>query len=217
MRALPRRPRAIRAAAVAVLVVAVAAVLVLIGRPGTAEAGCGGQIRETVHPPARGVLPPYAIGDSTLILSLPQLHREGISANARGCRQYPEGLQMLATLRATSRLARVVIVALGANGQVTEANVSSALRILGTRRVLVMVTHLEPGHRAGADTALIRREPRRHPGRVIVLDWIAYGGPHHAWFQPDGLHLTFPGAAAYARFLARAIPLAAPHTGTVAH
>lgn len=192
------------------MVAVLVAAAVLCAHAPTARAGCGGQVRETVHPQVRGVLPPYAIGDSTLILSLPQLHREKISANARGCRQYAEGIRMLAALRAAGHLPRVVIVALGANGSVTDADVTAALRVLGPRRILVMVTHLEPGHRAGGDTALIRHEPRRHPGRVVVLDWLRYGGPHRGWFQPDGLHLTFAGADAFAQFLARAIPLTMP-------
>lgn len=185
--------------------------LVVFGHAGTAQAGCGGQVHETVHPQVRGVLPPYAIGDSTLILSLPQLHHEKISANARGCRQYSEAVQMLTALGATGHLPRVVIVALGANGAVTETDVNQALRVLGARRILVMVTHLEPGHRAGSDTALIRHEPRRHPRRIVVLDWALYASAHLGWFQPDGLHLTFAGADAFARFLARAIPLTTPH------
>jgi hypothetical protein len=190
------------------VLLAVAVLAAIVGRSGVAYAACtAGPDIVTVSPRPHGQLPPLAIGDSTLILSLPALKHEGISANARGCRQYREGLQLLATVRRTGRLPRVVIVALGANGPVTEQDVAAALAILGRNRVLVMVTHLEPGFKRGPDTALIRREPRRHPGRVVVLDWVAYSAGHRGWFQPDGLHLTFPGAAAYARFLARAIPL----------
>ncbi len=201
--------------ALAIAVCAACALMAAVTLPGSAPAACGGAYRETVKPPHRGVLPPLAIGDSTLILSLPTLRHEGISADARGCRQYTEGLTMLAGLRRQGRLARVVIVALGANGPVTEPQVTRALGILGTRRVLVMVTHWKPGHRAGNDTALIRREAHRHPGRVVVLDWIAASSRHSGWFQPDGLHLTFPGAAAFGRFLARAVALTTPHPKVV--
>jgi hypothetical protein len=212
------RPGGARArAGLAALIVAVGATVALLmtaTHPGSAQAACGGVYRETVKPPHRGVLPPLAVGDSTLILSLPTLRHEGISADAQGCRQYAQGLDMLAGLRRQGRLTRVVIVALGANGPVTEANVDRALTILGKTRVLVMVTHWKPGHRAGNDTALIRREARRHPGRVVVLDWIVASTRSPGWFQPDGLHLTFPGAAAFGRFLARAIPLTALHPKT---
>ena len=203
-------PRHAHLAARVLVLLVVVLLIAAIGHPRVAQATCGGVYAETVKPPHRGVLPPLAIGDSTLILSVPTLKREGISANAQGCRQYADGLVMLNTLRRQGRLAGVVIVALGANGPVTESEVTTALAILGPRRILVMVTHWRPGHLGGRDTALIRREPRRHPGRIVVLDWIQYSGGHRAWFQPDGLHLTFPGAAAYARFLGRAIPLTPP-------
>lgn len=189
------------------VIVAAAVLLGAIGHAGVAVAGCGGTVSETVAPAPHGVLRPLAIGDSTLILSLPTLRHAGISANARGCRQYSAGLTLLASERREGRLPRVVIVALGANEPVTETQVSKALSVIGRSRVLVMVTHFEPGHRAGSDTALIRREPKRHPGRIVVLDWITYSAGHRGWFQADGLHLTFPGAAAFGRFLARAIPL----------
>jgi hypothetical protein len=197
--------------ALVVTVCAACALLAAVAHLGSAQAACGGAYREIVRPPHRGVLPPLAIGDSTLILSLPTLRHEGISADARGCRQYTAGLALLAGLRRQGRLTRVVIVALGANGPVTETNVDRALAILGTRRVLVMVTHWKPGHRGGNDTALIRREALRHPGRIVVLDWIVASTGHAGWFQRDGLHLTIPGAAAFGRFLERAISLTTPH------
>jgi hypothetical protein len=188
---------------------AAAAFVATAVRADVADASCTGVYSETVAPVHGRPLPPLAIGDSTLILSLPTLHREGISANARGCRQYVEGIALLRAMNHHGTLPRVVVVALGANGPVTERNVTAALSALGATRDLVMVTHFEPGGVAAPDTALIRREPRRHPGRVTVLDWVAYSHGHRGWFQADGLHLTFPGAAAFGRFLARAVPLTA--------
>ena len=41
-----------------------------------------------------------------------------------------------------------------------------------------------------------------------MLDWPRYSRGHGNWFQPDHLHLTFAGAAAYARLMAKLIPLA---------
>jgi hypothetical protein len=48
-----------------------------------------------------------------------------------------------------------------------------------------------------------------------VLDWVKYSLPHHkadpkpgAWFIYDLFHPNYTGAAAYAIFLAQALPLA---------
>ena len=107
-----------------------------------------------------------------MLLSLAQLAQEGYDANARGCRQWSEALGMLSAMRASGSLPGVAVVALGANGQAEDGDVSQALSILGRGRVLVMVTHFDPGHVPGADTALIRSERQRHPGSGAVLDWV---------------------------------------------
>ena len=203
-------------AAFAILVVAALAAALAVSAasfPGLARADCGGTYAETAPPPSAGKLAPLAIGDSTLILSLPTLRREDISANAHECRQYWEGLALLEGLRRDGSLPTVVIVALGANDPPTDAEVSRALTILGPKRVLVMVTYLGYGRRPGPGTVLVRGEPAKHPGRVVVLDWVTYSMRHSAWFQPDGLHLTYPGAAAFAQFLGRAAHLTAAASG----
>ena len=55
---------------------------------------------------------------------------------------------------------------------------------------------------------MIRNAGQRDPVHVKVLDWVHYSAGHSSWFQPDGLHLTFSGAKAFARLLKKLIPLA---------
>jgi len=198
----PRRPSLLQSLVVLLAVLSLAALL----RPGDARAGCGGvQTASPRHERAPG-LPPLAIGDSTMLFALPTLAAEGFSVNARGCRQYPEALALLAGLRSANALPRLVVIALGANGSVTNGDISQALAILGAGRVLVLVTPRELGGGSGSDATTVRRAAAAYPGRVHVLDWVAYSAGHGSdWFAPDGLHLTFAGAAAFARFLARAL------------
>ena len=178
------------------------------GDEAASTAGCGGVESANAKHWSGGSPPPLALGDSTMLLSLGHLSQEGYDANARGCRQWSEALGMLDALRGSGSLPGIVVIALGANGQVADGDVEHALSILGPGRVLVMVTHFDPGHVTGADTSLIRSERHRHPGSVAVLDWVAYSASHGECFQPDGLHLTLQGAAAFASFLAGALPLA---------
>ena len=35
----------------------------------------------------------------------------------------------------------------------------------------------------------------------MLLDWVDRSAGHCGWFQPDGLHLTFEGAEAFADLL----------------
>ncbi len=198
------RRRAAAALAALGLALAVGAVA-----PTAARADCGGVERAS---PARhfAYLPPLAIGDSTMLLALPNLAAAGFQVNAHGCRQFPEALDLLRRLARGRILPHLVVVALGADGSVTGDDIRQSLAILGPRRVLGLVTPRELGGGSGADAATVRAAGRAWPNRVRVLDWVAVAAGHGDWFQPDGLHLTFPGAAAFARLLGQALPLAPP-------
>jgi hypothetical protein len=175
-----------------------------------AQADCGGVQSAQPAKRPRTYLPPLAVGDSTMIFAIPSLAAEGFDANARGCRQFPEAIALLARLRHAHSLPHLVVLALGANGSVTRAYVTQALAVLGHARQLVLVTPREAGGGSGSDAVTDRAEARANPNRVHVLDWVSYSAGHESWFQPDRLHLTFAGAAAFARLLRQALPLAPP-------
>lgn len=186
----------------------------LVAAPAVAAADCGGV--ETALPakqPESGRAP-LAVGDSTMLLALPSLARAGFEVNAHGCRGFSEGLALLEARRAAGTLPPVVVIALGADYSVTPSDVRAALRILGGERILVLVTPLELGGSSGSDARVVRAEGHLHPARIRVLDWVAFSHGKGAWFQPDGVHLTLPGARAFARFLAPALSvtvLRTPH------
>jgi hypothetical protein len=174
-----------------------------------AQAGCGGvEIASPKHKVAPR--PPLAIGDSSMLLALPALSRVGYKANARGCRQFAEGLRILRDARRRHRLPHLVVLALGADASVTAEQIEQAKKILGPKRKLGLVTPRETGGGESNDATVIRNAGQRDPARVKVLDWVHYSAGHSSWFQPDGLHLTFSGAKAFARLLKKLIPLAKP-------
>ena len=185
-------------------------VLAVLTLPGHARADCGGP--ETAEPShhVRGELPPLVIGDSTMLLSLDQLAREGYDAEAQGCRQFPAALALLSARKTQGTLPHMVVIALGANGSVTPNDVGVALGLLCCTRLLVLVTPRELGGGSGSDAIVERQEAKRYRGRMLLLDWVQYSEGHPEWFQPDGLHLTIPGATAFAALLARALPYAQP-------
>jgi hypothetical protein len=171
---------------------------------------CGGlHVAEPAHHPA-GQRPPLAIGDSTMLLALYNLSGEGFEANAQGCRQWDEALSILQARKAAGTLPHMVVIALGADGSVTYADIGLTLGILCCDRLLVLVTPRELGGGWGSDAATVRDEARRHPKRILLLDWVAYAAGHPDWFQPDGLHLTTGGAAVFARFVGRSMKYAYP-------
>jgi hypothetical protein len=156
--------------------------------------------------------PPLAIGDSSMLLALPALSRVGYKVNARGCRQFPEGLRVMRDARRHHRLPHLVVLALGADASVSAGQIQQAKKIMGPKRKLGLVTPRETGGGESKDAAVIRSAGQRDPVQVKVLDWVHYSAGHSSWFQPDGLHLTFSGAKAFARLLKKLIPLASPNT-----
>ena len=173
-----------------------------------ARAGCGGV--ETASPKHKvAPRPPLAVGDSSMLLALPALARVGYKVNARGCRQFAEGLRLLRdTRRRHHELPHLVVLALGADASVTAGEIQQAKKILGPEA--------QAGSRHAARArrrAVERRE--RDPQRGSAGSGAGQGarlGPlqrrSHNWFQPDGLHLTFTGAKAFARLLKKLVPLA---------
>lgn len=190
--------RSMRTTKSSLLVATLAAVALLV--PAAADAACGGV--EQMKPQKNVNLgrAPLAIGDSAMLLALPDLAKAGFRANARGCRQYPEAIALLKDLRRKDKLPGVVVIALGSNGPITKENIHDALDVVGKKRTLVLVTPLETGGVAGSDARLVRNEAHKHK-RIRMLDWVRFSNGHPGWFQPDQLHLTFPGAAALARLL----------------
>jgi hypothetical protein len=179
--------------------------------PLVANAACGGveRAKATRHT-ARPGRPPLAIGDSTMLLALRDLGRRGFSVNARGCRQWAEGMQVIAAAKHRHHLPHLILIWLGADGTVTKSDIRDLMHLLPKRRAIALVTPRELGGGSGSDADVVRYAARRHSRRIMLLDWVRYSNGHSSWFQPDGLHLTTEGATAFAKFARHAMPYASP-------
>jgi hypothetical protein len=100
----------------------------------SARAACGGVEQENPRKDVNLGRAPIAIGDSPMLLALADLAQEGYRANARGCRQYPEGLDLVRTLKHQDRLPRLVVIALGSNGVISKGDLREALDLVGKKR-----------------------------------------------------------------------------------
>jgi hypothetical protein len=188
-------------------------VLAVVAQPAAAVGPCEAQerldAREIAGMPAGR--PPFAIGDSVMLGAADALARAGIKVDARGCRQMGDGVDILTRRKRKRRLPRVVIVALGTNWVVTRADTRRALRILGPRQKLVLVT---PRSSADAgDARRMRRVARNHPRRVCLADWRRVSAGHPEWAPGDGIHLSASGIAAFTRLLKPYRRVTARHPG----
>ena len=142
-----------------------------------------------------------------MIFAAPVLGGLGFEADARGCRQFSAGITMIAARRHAGTLPRIAILALGANGPVAASGVRAALRAVGRRRILGLVTP----RNSGSSQSRMRRAAGAHPNRVLLIDWARYSAGHGSWFGGDGLHVNQTGARAFARLVRRRVaPLVSP-------
>jgi hypothetical protein len=97
---------------------------------------------------------------------------------------------------------------LGANWVISRGDIEAAVQLLGPKRVLGLIAPREEGGGTSSDAYNVRRAGRRHRNRVKVLDWPQHSAGHGNWFSGDGLHMSYSGAAAYAKFIATLKPFA---------
>lgn len=175
-----------------------------------AAEACGGVERYRAEAPRSGERSALAIGDSIMLGAVNQLSSRGFEVDVRGCRQFSEGLSVLAARARAGSLPRVVVMALGTNWTVERRQVRRALITLGRERVLGLVTPREVGGVASSDQSVMREAGERWRRRVKVLDWVRYSSGHSNWFWSDGLHLQPRGARALTRLMAPALKWPAP-------
>jgi hypothetical protein len=197
---------------------ALAAVLFAASLPvgASARRSCGHayRVKATVEVNPGGPAP-LAIGDSVMLLALPNLAEVGYDTNGQSCRSFADGLGIMRKQRRAGKLPRLVVLALGTDGRVKLAQINEALRIAGPDRILGLVTPHELGGGAGFDASVMRKAASKHSARVILFDWVRYSRGHSGWFQPDHAHLSYAGAAAFARLLAKGTRFSVP--GTTPH
>ncbi len=209
-----------------------AIVLLALWQPSAAPAagepafGCGhvhtAKAQRNPYGPDGGP-PPIAIGDSTMLLPIPDLTRVGFDVNAKGCRGFKQAVWVARDMRNRGVLPKLILINSYGNGGVNRDLIKFALKVIGPKRQLVLVTayNADTGHPPAPDTDVIFQAGREHPQQIKVLDWVRYSLPHHkvepapgAWFLPDLFHPNFTGAHAYANFLAQVLPGGAPKPET---
>ena len=159
--------------------------------------------------------PPIAIGDSTMLFPIPDLNEVGFDVNAKGCRGFKQAVWVARDMRNRGVLPRLILINSYGNGGVNPGLIKFALKVIGPKRTLVLVTayDADTGHPPAPDTDVIVQAARDHPRQIKLLDWVKYSLPHHkvdpapgAWFLPDLFHPNIAGSHAYADFLSQVLP-----------
>jgi peptidoglycan/LPS O-acetylase OafA/YrhL len=163
--------------------------------------------RRAAAPPAR--VPGsqvFAIGDSVMLASAVQLAAAlpGISIDAQVSRQVSAGLPVVQRLAATGTLRRVVVFALGTNGEFTSEEMRQLIQAVGPRRELVLVNTYEARPWESEVNQVIAATARRYRN-VVMANWFTTIGHRPGLLWPDGVHPQPGGARLYARMVAAAV------------
>ena len=180
-----------------------AAAIALAATP-AAEAACEKTYSYEPKKDANYGKPPLIIGDSTMVYAAPLLANRGFISNARECRFWDEGLDILRNYKQRNDFGKVAVMALGSNDILEPGDIDDALDVVGKKRILGLVTPREAGGRLG-NAKVMRAEARDHPSRIRLIDWVHHSDPHPGWFGPDGIHVTAEGAAEQARYYAQRV------------
>jgi peptidoglycan/LPS O-acetylase OafA/YrhL len=157
----------------------------------------------------------FAIGDSVMLASAPQLQRAlpGISIDAKVSRQVSTGLSVVQQLAASGDLRRVVVFALGTNGTFTAAEMHQLLAAIGPHRKLVLVNSYEARPWEAGNNRVIATTAHQHRN-VVLANWFATIEHRTDLLYSDEVHPQPPGARLYAHMVKAAVRAAESATAT---
>jgi hypothetical protein len=138
-----------------------------------------------------------AVGDSVMLDYQDPLKTTipGINVDAAVSRQWSDGEQILQTLKADGQLGGDVIVGLGTNGPITDADFDNLMTILGgASRVVFVNVHVDRPWQ-DPNNAVLASGATRYPN-VVVADWATLAAQNPGWFGADGTHLAIDGTGA---------------------
>lgn len=141
--------------------------------------------------------PVYAVGESVMLGAAPILQAAGLNVSAAVSRQGRNMVDVVAKLRASHVLGKVVIIQTGTNGPVDDSVFAALMQLLPpdtTPKVVFLTVHA-PRSWVPANNMRIRALPAKYPN-VQVLDWdkAAAKIQDQLSYADGGIHLATPVA-----------------------
>jgi len=141
----------------------------------------------------------YAVGDSVMIDTQQPLQQcvTNMQINAAVSRQWSDGENILGSVMAAVSPPSVVVVALGTNGPITDADFDAMMTIVHrASRVVFVTVHVDRPWQAQVNSVLASGVAR-YP-KAVLADWSSLATEHPEWFYSDGTHLPIDGVGAQA-------------------
>jgi hypothetical protein len=136
-----------------------------------------------------------ALGESVMLGAVGELSAGGIVVDAAVSRQGTDMAELLERMRANGELGRTVVIQIGTNGYVNDANFDRIMAQLPPELtpMVVFLTVRAPRDWISHNNTRIRALPERFPN-VVVLDWEVASEAILDQISGDGFHLR-TGAA----------------------
>jgi peptidoglycan/LPS O-acetylase OafA/YrhL len=156
------------------------------------------------------------LGDSVLLGASDHLAKkvEGLEIDAAIGRQGKDGLTRLRELKEKNELADIVIIHLGTNGYLYEAQVREVMTLLSTVRQVVFINVKAPRRWEKSNNDLLKNMSKDFPN-VKLIDWRSIGQSHKEYFGKDHIHLTKKGVRAMTTEILRVSGLSVPATNEI--
>ena len=99
---------------------------------------------------------------------------------------------------------KIVVIALGTNGLVTDELIDTLMADIGTERYVVFVNTRHPQPWLADTNAALQRATERYDN-VHLVDWYSYSEGRDDLFDGDGTHLKASGAKEYVQLVYNAV------------
>lgn len=151
-------------------------------------------------------LAPVVFGDSVVLSARDSLRSVigKVSIDAAVSRQPKVIAERIRARRAEQRLGTAVVIHMGTNGIVQEADLKPILEELSDRSRVVVVNVRVPRVWMKPTNKMISSLVTQYPN-VRLVDWSAASKGHKGYFAPDGVHLTKTGAEVFATLIKDAL------------
>jgi hypothetical protein len=127
----------------------------------------------------------------------------GITVNATVSRQWSDGEAIMRQVMAGASPPTTVVIDLGTNGPITDADFDAMMSVLkAATRVVFVTVHVDRAWQDQVNIVLANGVARYRT--TVLADWQALAVQHPEWFYSDGTHLPIggPGAQALAALIA---------------
>lgn len=173
----------------------------------TADAATdGGEVETDKNGFPAGAYDVLMIGDSVSLRTIPNFEQTFPHGHidAAKNRQFTTGVDLASQYIAGNQAGKIVVIALGTNGLVTDENIDQMMSLLGDKRVVVFITTRSPQPWVGPTNEAITRAAERYPN-VRIIDWYGYSEGRNDLFDGDGTHLSSDGATQFIQLVYDAV------------